>query len=155
MSKYEYTVNGVDYNVEIESIENNIAVVTVNGKTFEIEMKEAFKAPRHIEKPQAPAAPKAAPAPAPKAAPAAAPVAAPAPAPASANGTKVTAPLPGTITEVKVAVGDVVKTGDTVVILEAMKMQNNIEAECDGTITAISVKQGDTVLEGSTLVVIG
>jgi biotin carboxyl carrier protein len=116
-------------------------------------MKEAFKAPRHIEKPQAPAAPKAAPAPAPKAAPAAAPVAAPAP--ASANGTKVTAPLPGTITEVKVAVGDVVKTGDTVVILEAMKMQNNIEAECDGTITAISVKQGDTVLEGSTLVVIG
>ena len=49
MSKYEYTVNGVDYNVEIESIENNIAVVTVNGKTFEIEMKEAFKAPRHIE----------------------------------------------------------------------------------------------------------
>lgn len=153
MSKYEYTVNGVDYNVEIESIENNIAVVTVNGKTFEIEMKEAFKAPRHIEKPQAPAAPKAAPAPAPKAAPAAAPVAAPAT--ASANGTKVTAPLPGTITEVKVAVGDVVKTGDTVVILEAMKMQNNIEAECDGTITAISVKQGDTVLEGSTLVVIG
>ena len=153
MSKYEYTVNGVDYNVEIESIENNIAVVTVNGKTFEIEMKEAFKAPRHIEKPQAPAAPKAAPAPAPKAAPAAAPVASPAP--ASANGTKVTAPLPGTITEVKVAVGDVVKTGDTVVILEAMKMQNNIEAECDGTITAISVKQGDTVLEGSTLVVIG
>lgn len=151
MSKYEYTVNGVDYNVEIESIENNIAVVTVNGKTFEIEMKEAFKAPRHIEKPQASAAPKAAPAPAPKAA----PVAAPAPAPASANGTKVTAPLPGTITEVKVAVGDVVKTGDTVVILEAMKMQNNIEAECDGTITAISVKQGDTVLEGSTLVVIG
>ena len=155
MSKYEYTVNGVDYNVEIESIENNIAVVTVNGKTFEIEMKEAFKAPRHIEKPQAPAAPKAAPAPAPMAAPAAAPVAAPAAAPASANGTKVTAPLPGTITEVKVAVGDVVKTGDTVVILEAMKMQNNIEAECDGTITAISVKQGDTVLEGSTLVVIG
>lgn len=153
MSKYEYTVNGVDYNVEIESIENNIAVVTVNGKTFEIEMKEAFKAPRHIEKPQAPAAPKAAPAPAPKAAPAATPVAAPAP--TSANGTKVTAPLPGTITEVKVAVGDVVKTGDTVVILEAMKMQNNIEAECDGTITAISVKQGDTVLEGSTLVVIG
>lgn len=152
MSKYEYTVNGVDYNVEIESIENNIAVVTVNGKTFEIEMKEAFKAPHHIEKPQAPAAPKAAPA-EPKAAPAAAPVA-PA-APVSANGTKVTAPLPGTITEVKVAVGDVVKTGDTVVILEAMKMQNNIEAECDGTITAISVKQGDTVLEGSTLVVIG
>ena len=150
MSKYEYTVNGVDYNVEIESIEANTAIVTVNGKTFEIEMKEAFKAhpqPAKVET----SAPQAAPAPKP----AAAPVAAPPAAPATANGTKVTAPLPGTITEVKVAVGDVVKTGDTVVILEAMKMQNNIEAECDGTITAVSVRQGDTVLEGSTLVVIG
>ncbi len=150
MSKYEYTVNGVDYNVEIESIEANTAIVTVNGKTFEIEMKETFKAhpqPAKVET----SAPQAAPAPKP----AAAPVAAPAAAPATANGTKVTAPLPGTITEVKVAVGDVVKTGDTVVILEAMKMQNNIEAECDGTITAVSVRQGDTVLEGSTLVVIG
>lgn len=149
MSKYQYTVNGVDYNVEIESIEANTAIVTVNGKTFEIEMKQAFKAhpqPAKVET----SAPQAAPAPKP-----ASPVAAPAAAPATANGTKVTAPLPGTITEVKVAVGDVVKTGDTVVILEAMKMQNNIEAECDGTITAVSVRQGDTVLEGSTLVVIG
>lgn len=148
MSKYQYTVNGVDYNVEIESIEANTAVVTVNGKTFEIEMKQAFKThpqPAKVET----SAPQAAPAPKPAAAPVAAP------APATANGTKVTAPLPGTITEVKVAVGDVVKTGDTVVILEAMKMQNNIEAECDGTITAVSVRQGDTVLEGSTLVVIG
>ncbi len=150
MSKYQYTVNGVDYNVEIESIEANTAIVTVNGKTFEIEMKQAFKAHPQPEKVEM-SAPQAAPAPKP----AAAPVAAPAAAPATANGTKVTAPLPGTITEVKVAVGDVVKTGDTVVILEAMKMQNNIEAECDGTITAVSVRQGDTVLEGSTLVVIG
>ena len=152
MSKYQYTVNGVDYNVEIESIEANTAVVTVNGKTFEIEMKQTFKAhpqPAKVET----SAPQAAPAPKPAAAPVAAP--ADAAAPATANGTKVTAPLPGTITEVKVAVGDVVKTGDTVVILEAMKMQNNIEAECDGTITAVSVRQGDTVLEGSTLVVIG
>ena len=154
MSNYQYTVNGVDYNVEIESIEDNTAVVTVNGKTFEIEMKQAFKAHPKVEKTENAFMPKAAPAPKPAAA---APVAAPAPAPAVAagNGTKVTAPLPGTITELKVSVGDVVKTGDTVVILEAMKMQNNIEAECDGTITSIAVKQGDTVLEGSTLVVIG
>ncbi len=150
MSKYQYTVNGVDYNVEIESMEGNTAVVTVNGKTFEIEMKQTFKAhpqPTKVETPAHKVAPAAQPS--------AAPAVAPAPAPATANGTKVTAPLPGTITEVKVAVGDVVKTGDTVVILEAMKMQNNIEAECDGTITAVSVRQGDTVLEGSTLVVIG
>ena len=73
----------------------------------------------------------------------------------SGKGTKVVAPLPGTITDVKVAVGDTVKTGDTVVILEAMKMQNNIEAEADGTITEIHVGKGDTVMEGTPLVTIG
>ncbi len=150
MSKYQYTVNGVDYNVEIESIEENTAIVTVNGKTFEIEMKQAFKAHPQPAKTETPTV-KAAPAQKPETAPTVTPSAAP----ASGKGTPVTAPLPGTITEVKVAVGDTVKTGDTVVILEAMKMQNNIEAECDGTITAVSVHQGDTVLEGSTLVVIG
>ena len=92
---------------------------------------------------------------------------APAPAPASAPqkqtqpkaaigaGKKITAPLPGTITDVKVKVGDTVKNGDTVLILEAMKMQNNIEAECDGTITSIVVSKGDTVMEGDALITIG
>ena len=70
------------------------------------------------------------------------------------KGMKVTAPLPGTITEVKVTVGQKVKEGDTVVILEAMKMQNNIEAEISGTITEIHVSQGDTVMEGKPLVTI-
>ena len=55
----------------------------------------------------------------------------------------------------KVAVGDTVRKGDTVVILEAMKMQNNIEAECDGTITSVLVSRGDTVMEGAALVTIG
>ena len=68
---------------------------------------------------------------------------------------KVTAPLPGTITEVKVKVGDTVKDGDTVVVLEAMKMQNNIEAECNGTVTAVMVDKGDTVMEGDALITIG
>ena len=72
-----------------------------------------------------------------------------------AGGTKVTAPLPGTITDIKVKVGDTVKDGDTVVILEAMKMQNNIEAECNGTVTAILVSKGDTVMEGDALITIG
>ena len=63
--------------------------------------------------------------------------------------------LPGTITDVKVKVGDTVKNGDTVLILEAMKMQNNIEAECDGTITSIVVSKGDTVMEGDALITIG
>jgi len=65
------------------------------------------------------------------------------------------APLPGTITDVKVTVGQQVNVGDTVVILEAMKMQNNIEAERAGTVTSIVVKQGDTVMEGAVLLTIG
>ena len=73
---------------------------------------------------------------------------------AAGSGNKVYAPLPGTITEIKVNVGDTIKAGDTVVVLEAMKMQNNIEADYSGKITSILVKQGDTVLEGSTLLTI-
>ncbi len=65
------------------------------------------------------------------------------------------APLPGTVTDIKVAVGDAVKKGQTVVVLEAMKMQNNINAESDGTITSVTVTKGDTVNEGATLVTIG
>ena len=65
------------------------------------------------------------------------------------------APLPGTITEVKVQVGQQVNVGDTVLVLEAMKMQNNIEAETSGQVTSILVKQGETVMEGSVLLTIG
>ena len=71
-----------------------------------------------------------------------------------AGGKAVTAPLPGTINEIKVKVGDKVNAGDTVVILEAMKMQNNIEAETAGTIASINVNKGDAVMEGDTLVTI-
>jgi biotin carboxyl carrier protein len=65
------------------------------------------------------------------------------------------APLPGTITEIPVKVGDAVAIGDTVIVLEAMKMQNNIEAETSGTITSVLVSKGDTVMEGAVLVTIG
>lgn len=146
--KYQYTVQGVDYDVEIEDVEGNVAKVTVNGIPFEVETKQPIKAAPKPAKVKVEAPKPAAAAPAPT------PVAAPAPQ-APISGTKVTAPLPGTITEVKVAVGQQVKAGETVVILEAMKMQNNIEAEATGTITAVLVKQGDTVMEGSVLVTIG
>ena len=147
MNKYQYTVQGVDYEVEIEDVEGNLAKVSVNGIPFEVEMKQPIKAAPKVKKVTPPvSAPVAAPQPA---------AAQPAPTPTPGAGKKVTAPLPGTITEVKVAVGQAVKTGDTVVILEAMKMQNNIEAEATGTITSILVKQGDTVMEGAPLVTIG
>lgn len=87
---------------------------------------------------------------------AAAPGAAPVPAPVEAgSGAKVLAPLPGTVTEVCVKVGDAVAMGDTVVVLEAMKMQNNIEAENSGTVTSVLVNKGDTVMEGAPLITIG
>ena len=66
----------------------------------------------------------------------------------------VFSPLPGTINDIKVKVGDKVSAGDTVVILEAMKMQNNIEAETSGTVASINVNKGDAVMEGDTLVTI-
>lgn len=153
MNKYEYKVQGVDYEVEIEEVEGNIAKVSVNGIPFEVEMKQPIKAaPKHnkvhVTPPPVSQGAKfsqpAAPAQAPQK-----------PAQQAGTGRKVVAPLPGTITELKVSVGDTVKTGDTVLILEAMKMQNNIEAECDGTITSILVTQGATVMEGDTLVTIG
>ena len=149
MNKFEYKVQGVDYEIEIEEMEGNIAKVSVNGIPFEVELKQPINPAKAISRPKV-----AAPAPAP--APAAAPAARPAvPAASAGAGTAVKAPLPGTITTVNVKVGDKVNVGDTVVVLEAMKMQNNIEAECAGTITAILVNPGDSVMEGASLVTIG
>ncbi len=148
-NKYQYKVKGVDYDVEIEEVEGNVAHVTVNGIPFEVELKEPVKATHKapkVQRVERPASPTAA-------APAAAAPAAKA-APQAGAGRKVQAPLPGTITEVKVKVGDTVKEGETVIVLEAMKMQNNIEAEASGTITSVLVNQGETVMEGATLVTI-
>lgn len=153
MNKFQYKVQGVDYDVEIVEVNGNIATVNVNGIPFEVELKAPIKASKVPNRPVVtPAAPKPA-APATSAAPAT--PKAEAPAATAGAGTKVQAPLPGTITSVNVKVGDVVKNGDTVVVLEAMKMQNNIESECDGTVTSVLVNSGDTVMEGDVLITIG
>ena len=155
MNKYQYKVQGVDYDVEIEEVEGNVAKVNVNGIRFDVELKQPInptsslkkvriEAPKPVARPAIPTAAPAAPAAAP---------AAPA-APAGA-GSPIKAPLPGTIIEVKVNVGDTVKQGDCVLVLEAMKMQNNIESEYEGTVTSITVKQGETVMEGTVLLTIG
>ena len=161
MKEYKYKINGNEYSVAIIDLEGNTAAVEVNGVSYKVDiLTEGFTAApaRPATKPAAPAAP-AAPAPAaakPAApqpiAPAAAPAAEPAPA---GKGTAVQSPLPGVILDIKVAVGDTVKAGQTVAILEAMKMENSINAECDGVITAIKVAKGDNILEGSDIVIIG
>ncbi len=155
MKEYKYKVNGVDYTVNINSVEGNMANVTVNGVSYNIEMEKPVAAPKATPAPKAAPAPAAAPKAAPAPAPAPAPKAAPAPAAAPAGGKALKAPLPGVIKDIKVAVGDQVKEGQVVLILEAMKMENEINAECDGTITAISVNKDDSVLEGTVLLTIG
>ena len=152
MNKYQYKVQGVDYEVEIEEVEGNIAKVNVNGIPFEVEMQQPINAAKHptIVKPKVAAPVQPTPSVAPTAKPeAAAPIAAP------ATGNALKAPLPGTITSINVKVGDKVNAGDVVIILEAMKMQNNIEAESTGTVTAINVTPGDSVMEGAVLLTIG
>ena len=160
MKTYQYKVQGVDYEVEIVEVEGKIAKVNVNGIPFEIEMQKPINAAKHpalaatkrttSAAPAEVAAPAAEPAPA-KPAPQAAPQAA---APAGA-GTPVKAPLPGTINAINVNVGDKVGIGDIVIVLEAMKMQNNIEAEQAGTVTSITVNVGDSVMEGAVMLTIG
>lgn len=142
MKNYRFKINGNDYDVAINSVEGNIADVTVNGTSYKVEMENA---------PAAVAVPVAAVAPTP--APATAPV--PAAVTAPAAGKAVTSPLPGVIIALKVNVGDVVKAGQEVAVLEAMKMENSIEATHDGTVTAIHVAKGDSVLEGAQIVTIG
>ena len=152
MNKFQYKVQGVDYDVEIEELEGNVAKVNVNGIKFEMELKQpinpahAIRKKPEVQQPHPAQQPAAA-----KPAPAAAPAEQPAPA---ATGSQVKSPLPGTITSVNLQVGDKIKDGDTVVVLEAMKMQNNIESEFSGTVTSISVKPGDSVLEGAVLLTI-
>lgn len=159
MKEYKYKINGNEYSVAIIDLEGNTAAVEVNGVSYKVDiLTEGFTAApaRPAAKPAAAPAPAPAPAVAPAApqpiAPAAAPAAEPAPA---GKGTAVQSPLPGVILDIKVAVGDTVKAGQTVAILEAMKMENSINAECDGVITAIKVAKGDNILEGSDIVIIG
>ena len=158
MKEYKYKINGNEYSVAIIDLEGDKAAVEVNGVSYQVDiLTEGYTAPA----PRPAAKPAAAPAPAPAAAPAPAPQpiapAAPAAEPAApaGKGTAVQSPLPGVILDIKVAVGDQVKAGQTVAILEAMKMENNINAECDGVITAIKVSKGDNILEGSDIVIIG
>lgn len=108
--------------------------VTVNGTVYEVELEELTNAP---------------------AAPAAAPTPAPAPAPSPAGGEQVTSPMPGTILSVNVAAGDSVKRGQVLMILEAMKMENEIMCPRDGKLLSLNTTKGASVETGTLLCVIG
>lgn len=153
MKQYKYTINGAQFDVTIDSIVGSKAKVEVNGIPFEVEMQGSSLVEEALptvstEGAAAPAAPAAAPAAEPTA-PAAAAKSGP------GAGTPVKAPLPGVVTKILVKEGQGVKKGETVLVLEAMKMENNITAEADGTVTGICVSAGDSVMEGTTLITIG
>lgn len=137
VQEVKHTNNSITRKVKMVMKKYN---VTVNGTAYEVMVEEVIGG----------AAPVAAAPAAPVAAPAAAPVAAPAAAPAGA-GEQVSAPMPGTILKVNVAAGQAVKSGDVIMVLEAMKMENEIMAPKDGTVTAVSVSQGATVESGTLL----
>lgn len=119
--------------------------ITVNGKTYDVAVEEAG---------QTSSAPVVTPAPTAAPAPVAAPAAAPAPAPQVKGGTEINAPMPGNVLDVKVKVGDKVENGTPVIVLEAMKMENDVVSPVAGTVASISVKKGDTVDSGTLIAVI-
>ena len=135
-------------------------VVTLNGKNYEVDVTETDAIVTGVTQvpvmvaaaPAVAAAPVAAPAEAPKAE--EAPAAPAAPAAPTASGTQVKAPMPGTILAVKASAGQAVKAGDVIVVLEAMKMENDIVAPCDGTVKEIVVTKGTTVNTDDVLAII-
>ena len=127
--------------------------VTLNGKIYEVEVTECDAKVTGVS--QVPVSAVAAPVAAPAAPAAAAPAAAPAaPAASATDGTPIKAPMPGTIIAVKKNAGEAVKAGDVVVVLEAMKMENDIVAPCDGTIKQLLVSKGSTVDTDQVLAII-
>ena len=139
--EFKYTINDNQYEVAIGEVEETTATVVVNGEEYKVEWEPEAEPEKKVvvKKPAAEA-------------PAASEESA-----SSANvntNNAIKAPLPGVITSIEVSVGDEVKAGQTVLVLEAMKMANNIEAEKDGKVTAICVKAGQTVMEDDALVVI-
>ena len=158
MGKYNFRINGHDYQVDVNSVEGGIADVTVNGTDYKVELADAVPAPaQQAARPAPQATSTATPAVTPQATAQAAQTTAQA-ATASApqgKGEVVTAPLPGVILDIKVKVGDAVKAGQTVAVLEAMKMENEIESTASGTVTAVNAGKGDSVLEGAAIITIG
>lgn len=138
MTQYKYIINGKEYTVMIDSVSDTNAQVTVNGKNFDVEMvstkNEAVEdsytpAIRPQGRPDTPSA-------------------------QQPKEKSLKSPLPGTILAIKVKVGDRVREGQTLAVLEAMKMENEILAEHDGTVTAVNVEKGDSVLEGTVILTI-
>ncbi|MCH5318123.1 MAG: acetyl-CoA carboxylase biotin carboxyl carrier protein subunit [Paramuribaculum sp.] len=141
MKEYKYKINGTTYKVGVGDIDNNVAKVEVNGIPYKVEL-DAEKKPVTIVNAPRPSA-------APRTQSGEKVIAKQAP---TGSGHQVKAPLPGTVLSVAVKPGDTVKSSDTVLVLEAMKMENAIHAGRDGKVASVNVNPGDAVLEGALLI---
>jgi glutaconyl-CoA/methylmalonyl-CoA decarboxylase subunit gamma len=146
MKKFSFNINGNDYDVEIKTVEDNNADVVVNGITYAVQFDRSLqstKTPKLVRTEAVPSTDitrsqqKTSSTPVPK------------------GGVTIKSPLPGLILATYVNVGDIIKYGDKLVALEAMKMENIINADKDGKIISVKVKKGDSVMEGDVLVEIG
>jgi biotin carboxyl carrier protein len=155
MKEFKYTINGNVYNVSIDQVVEDFAQVEVNGTKYNVQLQRVVKKSiQPLAKAAAAAVAKAAtsPAPAPTSASGERVVSAPA---ADTSTSKIQSPLPGVILDIAVKVGDTVTKGQKLLILEAMKMENNINADRNGKVIEIKVNKGDSILEGADLLIIG
>jgi biotin carboxyl carrier protein len=141
MKKYKFTIRGTDYDVHLKDIEDNVAELDVNGTIYEVEIHgeiKTSKTPKLIRKPVEKM-----------------PGEGQIKKSASTGKHKVTAPLPGTILKINLSVGDTVAEGQNIMVMEAMKMENQIQTGKGGEVTAIKVNVGDSVLQDDVLIEIG
>jgi len=137
MKKFEFTIAGNRYNVEVKDFEDSVAQINVNGTAYEVEVHQEVKkskTPKLVRKPVERKPGEGA-------------------VPQKATGAGATkAPLPGNVFKIEVAVGDSVSKGDVLLVMEAMKMENNVLAEKDGVVKSIKVGLGDAVLQNDILI---
>ncbi len=146
MKNFKFTINGNQYEAEIKGVEDDIAEVSINGVTYSVEIDrkmQAVKTPKLIRTLAVPSTDSH-------------PSVIKTASPSGPKGTgNIKSPLPGVILELYVREGDMVKIGQKLLMLEAMKMENNINADKEGRVTAIKISKGDSVMEGDILIVIG
>lgn len=138
MKKYKFTISGTEYDVHLKDIEDNVAELDVNGTIYEVEIHgevKTSKTPKLIRKPVEKM-----------------PGEGQIKKSESTGKHKVTAPLPGTILKINVSVGDVVTEGQNLIVMEAMKMENQVQTTKGGEVTAIKVNVGDSVLQDDLLI---
>ncbi|MGV8828888.1 MAG: acetyl-CoA carboxylase biotin carboxyl carrier protein [Breznakibacter sp.] len=145
MSKYKFNINGNSYSAEVISVEDNIAQVEINGSTYQVELDKSIKTTKTPKLVRGNAVPST------DSHPSVAKTSNPS---GPKGGGTIKSPLPGVVLNVMVKPGDQVKIGQRLLILEAMKMENNIDADKEGKVVSVAKNKGDSVMEGDVLVVI-